>query len=311
MFTHSPLFLYLTNYFFRTIYCVHILLCSMSDVHVDKLNNSQLILLVLLISLVVSAATAVAVLSVVYERLALATGEEAESQPTIIRQTINRIIERDPVLLSSEVAASTQPESSVGTALTLEIIEQSLARLYFGSQPFSYGVYVSPEGYILASEVLDEQRRYSVLDAVGQPIFFSLLYSGEEYSLLAPIDVGAHRVQHYVSLVPVTDVSLGESVIVFGGFGQQAQIHTGIVSQKRVSGDAAGSVRISVPASSVADTSALFIEDSFAGFVQPYVDWIPLLDSAFVAGAMEAIRTHAAAEYTAPIDTDADAELSQ
>ena len=124
----------------------------MSDVHVDKLNNSQLILLVLLISLVVSAATAVATLSVVYERLALATDEEKESQPTIIRQTINRIIEREPALLSSDAAVGMQQEPSVSTtAPTLDAIEQSLVQLYFGSQPFAQGVYVSPDGHILAS----------------------------------------------------------------------------------------------------------------------------------------------------------------
>ncbi len=274
----------------------------MSDVHVDKLNNSQLILLVLLISLVVSAATAVATLSVVYERLALATEEDVEARPTIIRQTINRIIEREPALLSSEVATGMQQVSSAGMALTLEAIEQSLVRIYFGSQPSAHGVYVSLDGHILTSEVLDGQRRYSVLDRAGHPTFFSLLYSGEEYSLLSPVDVGVHTVQHYVPLEHITDVSLGQAVVVFSGSGQNAQLHTGIVSQKKVMANAVESVRISVAMSDVVSTSVVFIENLFAGFTRSYSDWVPLLDSAFVAGAAQAIQAQAAARDTESAD---------
>ena len=277
----------------------------MSYVHVDKLNISQLILLVLLISLVVSAATAVATLSVVYERLAQVAGEEAESQPTIIRQTINRIIERDPALVSSGSAMDIQ--QGQGVALTLETIEQSMVRLYFGSQPFAQGVYVSPDGHILASEVLDGQRRYSVLDEVGQPTFFSLAYNGEQYSLLAPVDVGTHSVQYYVPLEHIDDVLLGESVMVFGGAGQNAQLYTGIVSQRRVASDAVGLVRTSVPITDIVSTSAVFIEDSFVGFTQAYSDWIPLLDRAFVVGATEVIQ----AQITGGGVTAGDTGLSQ
>lgn len=266
----------------------------MSDVHVDKLNNSQLILLVLLISLVVSAATAVATLSVVYERLALADDVETETQPTIIRQTINRIIEREPALLSSDVAVDTQQEQRTSAAFTLDVIERSLVQLYFGSQPFAHGVYVSADGHILASEVLDAQRRYSVLDATGHPAFFSVLSSGtEHYSLLSPVEAGSHAVQYYMPLeyIADADVSLGQAVVVFGGSGQDAQLHTGIVSQKRVSADAGGRlVRTSIAVSDIVDTSVVFIEDSFAGFTQPYSDWIPLLDGVFVANAMQAIQ---------------------
>ena len=277
----------------------------MSDVHVDKLNNSQLILLVLLISLVVSAATAVATLSVVYERLAQVAGEETESQPTIIRQTINRIIERDPALVSSDSAVDTRQKQ--GAALTLETIEQSMVRLYFGSQPFAQGVYVSPKGHILASEVLDGQRRYSVLDEVGQPTFLSLAYSGEQYSLLAPVDVGTHNVEYYVPLRHSADVSLGQSVVVFGGLGQNAQLYTGIVSQKRTTADAVGLVRTSIPVTDIVNIAAVFVEDSFVGFTQPYSDWIPLLDSNFITDATEAIQAQSTGGNTSTEDT----ELSQ
>ena len=106
----------------------------MSDISVDKLNNSQLILLVLLISLVVSAATAVATLSVVYERLALGTGEEAESQPTIIRQTINRIIEREPTLSASNSTANAHPEINANTVCNTTCHLNTLTRYHSESR---------------------------------------------------------------------------------------------------------------------------------------------------------------------------------
>ena len=280
----------------------------MSDVHVDKLNNSQLMLLVLLISLVVSAATAVATLSVVYDRLALASGEAVESQPTIIRQTINRIIEREPALLSSDAVADISHEVGTGAGLILSAVQQSLVRLYFGSQPFAYGVYVSPDGHILASEVLDEQRRYSVLDERGQPTFFSLLYNDEAYSLLSPVDADSHNVRSYVSLEHLADVlfgqsvSLGASVVIFGGLEQGTQLRTGIVSQKKIVADAVDSVLISPSLSDTAIPLMVFIDDLFVGFTQPYSDWVSLLDSTFVAGAMQAMQLRTVIEGDALID---------
>ncbi|MCY4577157.1 MAG: hypothetical protein OXB96_01835 [Candidatus Kaiserbacteria bacterium] len=246
----------------------------MSDIHVDKLNNSQLILLVLLISLVVSAAVAVATLSVVYERLALAPGAETESQPTVIRQTINRIIEREP----ASGSGITNTQSTAGM-LTLDTIEQALVQLYFGSQPFTHGMYISPNGHIFAAETLDPQRRYSVLDEAGNPTFFSLLHNGEKYALLAPVDTDTYTTQHYVPLEHSSDILLGQTVVVFGGSGERAQLHTGIVSQKKKVAGETSSFRVSINASEITTTSAVFIENSFVGFAQPYTDWIALPSS--------------------------------
>ena len=149
-------------------------------------------------------------------------------------------------------------------------------------------------GIFLPREVLDEQRRYSVLDEKGQPTFFSLLYSGSEYSLLSPVDVGEYSVQYYVPFEYIADVSLGQAVVVFGGSGQGAQLYTGIVSQKKMSADAVEAVRISIVSSNTVSPSVVFIEDSFAGFTQPYSDWVSLLDGAFVAGAIQAMQVQGA-----------------
>ena len=250
----------------------------MSDIHVDKLNNSQLVLLVLLISLVVSAATSVATLSVVYERLALTAESTTETQPTIVRQTINRIIEREPVVpaVESVVVDTQHTQDEKSTALTLEDIEQSLVQIYFGSQPFARGVYVSPEGHILAAEVLDSQRRYGVSDEKGNLSFFSILHSDKQYSLLAPVDKGTHSVQKYVPLKPIPNILLGEAVVLFSGSGENAQLHTGIVSQKKAAGNSTTSFRVSTNPSDITNLSVVFIEDMFAGFANPYADWVVL-----------------------------------
>ena len=264
----------------------------MSDIHVDKISNSQLVLLVLLISLVVSAATAVATLSVVYERLALEVGGEAEAQPTVIRQTINRIIEREPTFSSPEsiITSVREVSSAVDTALTLEMIEQSLVQLYFGSQPFAEGMYVSADGHILAAEVLDAQRRYSVLDETGNPMFFSTLHSGKEYSLLAPVEAEAHTVQHYVPLERSAEVLLGQAVVVFSGSGNNARLHTGVISQRETAAGEVESFRISVNASDITDISVVFVENTFVGFARPYSDWVRLPGSVFITEAIQAIQ---------------------
>ena len=285
----------------------------MSDIHVDKISNSQLVLLVLLISLVVSAATAVATLSVVYERLALEVGGEAEAQPTVIRQTINRIIEREPALSSSGsvITGAQGVSSAANTALTLEMIEQSLVQLYFGSQPFAVGMYVSADGHILAAEVLDEQRRYSVLDTTGNPMFFSTLHSGKEYSLLAPVETEAHTMQHYVPLEHSAEVLLGQAVVVFSGAGNSARLHTGVISQRETAAGEVESFRISVNASDITDISVVFVENTFAGFVRPYSDWVRLPGSAFITEAIQAMQGQKpktnteAATATTPVTTPA------
>ena len=254
---------------------------DMSDIHVDKLNNSQLILLALLISLVVSAATAVATLSIVYERLVVAEiGASSAQQPTVVQQTINRIIERGPVSVTGVESGADNPLSEEGSqstlldsdiSLTLEDIEEAVVQLYFGSQPFTTGVYISSEGFVLSAEPLDDRRRYSVSDGAAGIVYFSPVYSDRSYSLLAPMS--EHRVSQYVPLTPIT-ISLGQSVLVFGGSGNRAQLYTGVVSQKKMISDEISSFRSSADISSMVHTSVVFVDNVFVGFANPFSDWI-------------------------------------
>lgn len=245
----------------------------------DRLNNSQLILLVLLISLVVSAATAVATFSVLYERFAASSENAGTPQPRVIQQTINRIIERERVLPteSDSVAVDEYAGQKADGALTLEDIEDSMVQLYFGSQPFVSGVYVSSDGYILVPEVLDKQRRYSTLDSAGEILFYSLVYTDGTYSLLAPMNV--YPVSRYIPLIPVSDVSLGQTVLLFGGSGEDAQLHSGIISQKRSGSGGVISFRTSVGSSEITELSVVFIDNVFVGFAPPHFDWLTVVAS--------------------------------
>ena len=269
----------------------------MSDVHVDKLNNSQLILLILLISLVVSAAVSVATLSVVYGRLALDASTETErAQPTVIQQTINRIIERNPDLSADEALAIVDvsvPDQgglfrhsvlSSGVGLSPESIEKALVTLYFGSQPFAPGVYVSPEGLIVSSELLDTERRYSIPNPFGDMMYFSVIYTDGRYSLLAPMR--EHAVSQHVSLGS-PDISLGQAAFVFGGFADEAEIHVGVVSRKETSSEGMTSFRLSPNLSSVSHTSAAFVGTVFVGFAEPFSDRIFAVTPEFVQKSQE------------------------
>ena len=115
--------------------------------------------------------------------------------------------------------------------------------------------------------------------------------------------------QHYVPLEHIDEVSLGESVIIFSGTGQNAQLHTGIVSQKGTSDGVVNLVRISVPATSITGTSMVFIEGSFAGFTQPYSNTVLLPNSTFVAKAIQVIQAQdKETKDTTTQDTEVDDE---
>ena len=248
----------------------------------DNLNNSQLILLVLLISLVVSAATAIATLMVLYDRLLISSEPADASQPTVIQQTINRIIERERILPpESDFTADEYASQEADSILTLKDIENARAQLYFGSQLFASGVYVSSDGYILVPDVLEKQRRYSTLDSNGDLLFYSLVYTDGAYSLLAPAD--AYFISYFIPLISVSDVSLGQTVLMYGGFGEGAQLHSGIVSQKKSTPDGVISFRTSVHSSEITELSVVFIDNIFIGFAVPYSDWLITVNPELVA----------------------------
>ena len=254
---------------------------------IDSLNNSQVMLLVLLISLVVSAATAVATLSVVYERVDGANTLTA--QPTIIKQTVNRIIERSPV----PAVAVPEVVSVEREVLTLADMERSLVRIYQStdlSEPVAVGIIVSSDGTVLASGMLDaevdEESSYAVvLHGSGEiadletesvvSVFVSAV--SEHYTLLLPLH--AYTPEAFVP-VNTSEISIGQTSFVFGGFGDAARLHSEIISQKE-GGAEVTRVRTSATVSAIALPSAVFVDRAFVGFITESSGWVPTVDRGF------------------------------
>lgn len=239
----------------------------------DELDNSQMILLVLLVTLVTSSAVSVAVLSVVFERTSYRTVAGA-NQPTIIQQTIQRITN------TNDVASHTESTDVVSSSITAEsvvgFVRPSLIDIYFGSQPASVGIFVSDDGAIIASEPLQENRRYNI-NRDGRTIFYTVAASDRAYSLLRPLD-DQYQPPHIIPLTPVT-LAVGKPVVVFGGFAEDERVFDGIVSQ--VQSDAVGLpvIRTSIQETSLVFPSVVFVDGSLFGFVADESGWVSFIDS--------------------------------
>ena len=245
---------------------------------IDDLNNSQLILMVLLITLVVSAAVSVATLSVVYERVVVAESD-GSTGPTIIQRTINRIIEREKT--SSTLGSGSKINSSVNVSqgqITLEKIQGAFARVFFGSIPTTAGIFISPEGNLLTADRLKKQRQYHVKNG-RERIFFEVLRSDDNYSVLAPTE-GPYTPTEYLALnrpVAPEEVTIGQSTLLFGGFGDEVGLHSEIVSRKKTEQNGTATIRTSVDPSEVTLPSVVLVNDEIVGFASNYSGWIPLL----------------------------------
>ena len=240
---------------------------------IDTLNNSQLILLVLLIVLVVSAATSVATLSLVYERITPQTSEVA--QPTIIQQTVNRIIEREPVPVVVPQEEEKQQEQVEPTArVTVQGIKNSFTKIYHGSQQVTVGIFVSGDGALLVPGTLEKEKRYNIARAT-ELIPFSVEQTTSSYSLLRPLK--EYTPIAYVPFPATVPVEIGQSAIIIGGFDDKTKVFSEIVSQKETNTLNGDRIRTSVAVNDPTLPSAVFVNDALVGFLSEYTGWIPLI----------------------------------
>lgn len=244
--------------------------------NLDNLNNSQLILLVLLIALVTSAAMAVATLAVLYERIAFKE-TVVPQQPTVIQQTVNRIIERERVLPADE-----QDEVTKKT-VTLDVIESSFEQIYFGSQPVTVGFLISSDGMLVAARRLETQRRYSIRrDDILIP--FVLVRHNEHYSLLKPEK--SYTPEKYVPIEFTPPVMIGQSSLIYGGFGEETRLHSEIVSQKRTESDGVF-VRTSINPNEASLPSVVLVNNTVIGFLTDVTGWMPIINVSLLEGDSE------------------------
>ena len=247
--------------------------------NIDELNNSQLILMVLLITLVVSAAVSVATLSMVYGRITTGAGET--EGPAVIQQTINRIIERE--IVPPITTEKKQIES--GGQITLNDITNVFTKIFFGSQQVTAGIFIDQEGTLLSAEPLEKDRRYAVPRG-EEKVFFTVFYRNEHYALLRPLE--PYTTANYLTLEnPAEKTTIGQSALLFGGFGDEVGLHSEIVSRKKEEKDGEKLLRTSVDPSQMTLPSAVFVNNRLVGFAADYSGWIPLITEEIIEKSKE------------------------
>lgn len=237
---------------------------------IDKINNSQLILLVLLITVVTSAAISVATLSLIYKRLPIQ--KQTEYEPTVIKQTINRIIEREPAQTEKNVEIKK-------SLLTLEEIQKSFVLVYFGSQSITSGVFINSKGHILVPKILKENRIYNLFEGEEQTQF-NPIYIGRKYTVLNPIT--EYVPSAFIELAKdETNISLGQTSFIYGGFNYGLKIHSEIISQKRIT-DGITTIKTSANTVDISLPSAIFLNNKLIGFITESDGWLEVFTSEYL-----------------------------
>ena len=240
----------------------------------DDLNNSQLILLVLLLTIVTSSAMSLAILSILEDKF-LPT--ENEPTPTIIRETVNRIITREEVAVKEEK----QDEVVEENQLTLNQIKKSIVKLNFGSENETIGIFISQDGQLISGKFLDEERKYSI-QVNDEVVFFSVVKSDKNYSLLKPNIDNDLVIENFIPINTSLSHELGESTLIFGGFGENSILNSEIISQRRIINDEIVLLRTSVNANNVIIPSAVFINNGLVGFISDSSTWVPIISESIL-----------------------------
>ena len=251
-------------------------------------------LLVLLISLVVSAATAVATLSVVHQRIAVSP--DGAPQPTIIQQTVNRIIERSSVPTAG-TAGVPEEQPSPNTAavphtvrmITLADMRESMVKVYHGSVFITAGMFVSSDGMLIAARRLDRNKRYGIRprsdDGGGGVVQFTVANTTDGYSLLKPVE--EHTPAGHIPTGSSPQAVIGHSALIYGGFDDAARLHSEIISQRETVGDDAVRIRTSVSIGDAAVPSAVFVDNLFIGFMTDTTGWVYVFGDDFLSADTE------------------------
>lgn len=195
----------------------------------EKLNTTQVVLLVLLVSFVTSIATGIATVSLM------------EKAPADVTRVINRIIEKPiETIIQGEKQVVTETvviRESELIAQAVSAVLPSVVRIYETANRDTltlrgFGVIMSNDGRVLTNRnSVEEGRDYTVTLQNGTQLIASGLepnaYHG--YVQLTGTDTVSLSQLSSVSLVPYDTLELGESVVAIGG-GATPAITSGIIS---------------------------------------------------------------------------------
>ena len=238
--------------------------------NLEDLNNSQMILLVLLISLVVGFASAITAFALFLER---DSSPKNGTGQTVIQQTINRIIERAvPVESDSSKVVFQQ-----GIPKTyLEALEKSVVFIFDGGTLEATGVLVSRDGYVISSEPLRFNRRYTItLDGGERGYVTTSAEDGKNW--LKPID--PIQIEYFISVLNKDKLTVGIPVTVLGVDELRRTASQGIVSE--ISKTGASLFKIAPHFTGAKLPSIIFSQDTVLGFLlhRDSNKWITVLES--------------------------------
>ena len=241
--------------------------------NIDNLNNSQLILLVILLTVITSVAISVSTLALVMRQLHLESLQGESS--VIVKETVNRIIEREqPIIIREDVKKE--------PTLTLDIIEKARVEILIGLQPFDYGYFISKDGMILVPQVLKTQKLYNVVDEEKNIIHFKPHVIRHGYTVLKEENNSPYPVETYIPLAnDISNISIGKSALIFGKSGKQAIVHSEIISRANLN-ETPPRIKTSVFTQDLFFPSAVFVEGNIIGFIFDYQGWLNVINKSFL-----------------------------
>ena len=213
--------------------------------NIDKLNNSQLILLVMLVTIIISSAVTVGIIAILPDRLA--TNNTVERQTEVLK-TVNNIIERKveiPVEVTKEVEV---PALVVTEEAEEDISITELKKLFFPlklrGRIVSSAIFVSSDGRLLVPETLHNGLTYTI-DYQEKEVSYIVEDEQNGYTIISPL---AELTVDYLDIATIEEIELGEDVIIYGGFGDTANLFNEIIS--RVVGDDQNNLEVNTSLSS-------------------------------------------------------------
>ncbi len=194
----------------------------------EKLNTTQVVLLVLLVSFVTSIATGIATVSLM------------EKAPADVTRVISRIVEKPiETIIPGETKVVTETVVVRESELIAQAVSQtlpSIVRVYETSGRDlvfkGFGVIVSEDGRVLTHKnIVEKNKQYTVALQSGSQLAGLGLEENDLHGYIqleASSDISLAQLPR-ISLVPFDTLELGESVIAIGG-GATPTISSGIIS---------------------------------------------------------------------------------
>ena len=252
--------------------------------HLDDLNNSQLVLLCLLITLIVSVAISVATLAFLTGRL----GFEG-SERTVINQTVNRVIERtiesrgDDIDLESIISSSIDELKksnliSIDTPVTVNQYKESIVSINEGGFFLGRGIYINREGDIYSFRIPRDSRIYSVTN--GERTTQYKLKS-ENSNIITPIiNEGEPKLvlDTFFPIINKNKLTIGTEVSLITIRDEDLDFYKSYISN--LSRDREGNLsKLKLNIGGFLGEYAIFMDRAFVGILNNSTGWIDIINT--------------------------------